>query len=225
MEFERIFTRASNESVRYFGMNNHEDDYIFYCSLSIEGVPENISENEKEKIYDNPELAVKISRIDGWLILGRTMFEHDIDLYKECDAISGSLEFVCSALMENNEPVAANYMTDMFYIDEIEINEEYYSEDLFGEIIDELPDSLFTHYHVWCEILIYYPSPLPYENKWEELEKELAARAYSDVIDRNFNGNSSGEPHLIMSRDQFNIIAGRRRDGQSYPEVAKDMTL
>ena len=65
MEFERIFTRASNESVRYFGMNNHEDDYIFYCSLSIEGVPENISENEKEKMYDNPELAVKIGRIDG----------------------------------------------------------------------------------------------------------------------------------------------------------------
>ena len=98
MEFERIFTRVSNESVRYFGMNDHEDDYIFYCSLNIEGVPENISENEKEKMYDNPELAVKIGRIDGWMILGRTMFEHDIDLYKECDAISGSLEFVCSAL-------------------------------------------------------------------------------------------------------------------------------
>ena len=224
MEFERIFTRVSNESVRYFGMNDHED-YIFYCSLNIEGVPENISENEKEKIYDNPELAVKIGRIDGWMILGRTMFEHDIDLYKECDAISGSLEFVCSALMENNGPVAANYMTDMFYIDEIEINEEYYSEDLFSEIIDELPDSLFTHYHVWSEILIYYPRPLPYEDKLEELEKELAVRAYSDVIDRNFNGNSSDEPHLIMSRDQFNIIAGRRRDGQSYPEVAKDTTL
>ena len=57
------------------------------------------------------------------------------------------------------------------------------------------------------------------------MEKKLAARAYSDVIDRNFNGNSSDEPHLIMSRNQFNIIAGRRRDGQSYPEVAKDMTL
>ena len=88
-------------------MNDHEDDYIFYCSLNIEGVPENISENEKEKIYDNPELAVKIGRIDGWMILGRTMFEHDIDLYKECDAISGSLEFVCSALMENDGPIAA----------------------------------------------------------------------------------------------------------------------
>ena len=58
MKFERIFTRVSNESVRYFGMNDHEDDYIFYCSLNIEGVPENISENEKEKIYTINNLRI-----------------------------------------------------------------------------------------------------------------------------------------------------------------------
>ena len=66
---------------------------------------------------------------------------------------------------------------------------------------------------------------MPYEDKLEESEKELAARAYSDVIDRNFNGNSSDEPHLIMSMAQFNIIAGRRREGQSYSEAARDTTL
>ena len=225
MEFESIFTCVNNESVKYFGINDHEDDYIFYCNINIAGVPENISEKEKEEIYNNPELAVKIGKVEGWLILGRTMFERDIDLYTECDDISGDLEFVCSALMEDNGPIAMNDTMDMFYIDEIEINEEYYSYDLFDAVVEELPDSIFTHYHIWTEILIYYPKPLPYENKLEELEKRIAERAYSESMTRYFDGNESDEPHLIMSKDQFNIIAGRRRDGQSYPESAKNLAL
>lgn len=229
MNFEDIYTLADNSSRRYIGLYDIEYKYICYCNIKIYGIPRDLSIEQQEEMYGDEKLATYIGTIEGYLILAEEIEKRGLDLHYECDAINGEVEFICSALLENGGPLedyGIEYQVNQFYIHKIEIDEEYYTDELFDNIISELPEIIFIHYHVCPEMLIYYPTPLPYDNRIEELEKKIAEAVMSDTLKRESKDYIADyEPQLVMNPDQINIVLGRRRDGYTYPEYAKNMSV
>lgn len=154
------------------------------------------------------------------------MEKNGVDIHDACDAENADLEFVCSALMEDEGPLEMNPGANTFYIHEIDLEKEYDTNDIQKFLVERLHKILLSHYHVEPEILIYYPRPLPYDTRYEDLKKAIARTAYSEFLARK-EGKiiDDDKPHLILSEDQARLVMGMREEGYTYPEGAKDLPL
>lgn len=167
-EFQDII--AVTEGKRHWFVNLYKtesDNYAVWCNITLYGVPEELSEEKENEIYNgNFEQAIHIGELIGCLILCKQMFEAGQDPYTVCDDISGELEFVMSALQEENGPlndeIHDDYQ-DVFYIEELQLKSKYKTQKLSVSILNSVPDMIFSLYHVYPNILCYYPRPLPYE--------------------------------------------------------------
>ena len=86
-------------------------------------------------------------------------------------------------------------------------------------------------------MMIYYPRPLPYDTRLMDIQKAIASETVSQVLARNAkleaiqedptidSDYDNEEPHLALSQDQINMVMGKRVEGDSYPESAKDLPL
>ena len=228
MLFDEIFTYVDYKSRHSLGSDSFEESrYIFYCVIKILGIPAGTNSEQTQKMFENSDLAAEIGKIEGFMILAEEMEKRNIDIYDECDAIDADLEFVYSALSENNGPINLIEILNYFYIHEITISDEYYTDELFDDIVSELPEILFTHYNICPEMLIYYPQPLPFDNPLEDLERKIASAIHADNINRQLSGEpiDNDEPQLVLSQDQLNMVLGRRRTGYSYPKSAKNTEI
>lgn len=228
MEFENFFTLSKSEDKRYFDCDDYESNVIFPCNIDIYGIPSDI--DEEIIMYDDSECALKIGNISGYMILAKDIEDRGIDIHDLCGSIDADLEFVCSALQEGGGPAEKEeifYDYNMFYIHEIEIDSKYMTKELFSKIVSELPEILLYHYHVCPEMLIYYPVPLEYDRCMDELQQRIAEAALSESLKHLYGDDETDDdtPHLVMSPDQLNRAMGKRVQGESYPESAKDKPL
>ena len=212
--FRDVFTYSidpSRHSLEYEDIN-FESDYIKYYSIGIFGIPHGLSEEEEDNIFSDPEKAVRIGTIEGYLILGEEIERRGYNLYDMCDEINADLEYVISALCESGGVMQAHNITrplNIFYIHEVEFENEEFRDMMLTDILIELPDIMFSHTNILPEMMIYYPRPLPYDTRLMDIQKAIA----------------NEEPHLALSQDQINMVMGKRVEGDSYPESAKDLPL
>ena len=226
MQFDDIFT--DDGTGRHYSFEYEDTDetnYVIFCSIDICGIPSYIDEDEAEKLYDNPKQAEPIGTITGFLILSDEMQNRDIDILDKCDEADGDLEYAVSALMENDGPFLNLEVFNHFYIHEITLNDRYDTPEMFERVIEELPDIVFTHYHVCPDMLIYMPARRPYNDPLDEIEREIATEVHRDNIERFLGIKPKSEPHLILSPKQQAMALGRRYKGETYPESAKDKAL
>ena len=240
--FRDVFTYSidpSRHSLEYEDIN-FESDYIKYYSIGIFGIPHGLSEEEQDNIFSDPEKAVRIGTIEGYLILGEEIERRGYNLYDMCDEINADLEYVISALCESGGVMQAHNITrplNIFYIHEVEFENEEFRDMMLTDILIELPDIMFSHTNILPEMMIYYPRPLPYDTRLMDIQKAIASETVSQVLARNAkleaiqedptidSDYDNEEPHLALSQDQINMVMGKRVEGDSYPESAKDLPL
>ena len=240
--FRDVFTYSidpSRHSLEYEDIN-FESDYIKYYSIGIFGIPHGLSEEEEDNIFSDPEKAVRIGTIEGYLILGEEIERRGYNLYDMCDEINADLEYVISALRESGGVMQAHNITrplNIFYIHEVEFENEEFRDMMLTDILIELPDIMFSHTNILPEMMIYYPRPLPYDTRLMDIQKAIASETVSQVLARNAkleaiqedptidSDYDNEEPHLALSQDQINMVMGKRVEGDSYPESAKDLPL
>ena len=240
--FRDVFTYSidpSRHSLEYEDIN-FESDYIKYYSIGIFGIPHGLSEEEEDNIFSDPEKAVRIGTIEGYLILGEEIERRGYNLYDMCDEINADLEYVISALCESGGVMQAHNITrplNIFYIHEVEFENEEFRDMMLTDILIELPYIMFSHTNILPEMMIYYPRPLPYDTRLMDIQKAIASETVSQVLARNAkleaiqedptidSDYDNEEPHLALSQDQINMVMGKRVEGDSYPESAKDLPL
>ena len=240
--FRDVFTYSidpSRHSLEYEDIN-FESDYIKYYSIGIFGIPHGLSEEEEDNIFSDPEKAVRIGTIEGYLILGEEIERRGYNLYDMCDEINADLEYVISALCESGGVMQAHNITrplNIFYIHEVEFENEEFRDMMLTDILIELPDIMFSHTNILPEMMIYYPRPLPYDTRLMDIQKAIASETVSQFLARNAkleaiqedptidSDYDNEEPHLALSQDQINMVMGKRVEGDSYPESAKDLPL
>ena len=223
---DNIFTHSAEDTCKYVTLSEFEEDFIIGCHIDVLAMPEDVDDVKENEILENPDLAIKIGTISGYLLLYYEMEKNNIDIHEACDAENADLEFVCSALMENDGPLEVNPGANVFYIHEIELEKEYDTEEVHEFIATKLYKIILAHYHVEPEILVYYPRPLPYDTRYEDIKKELTRNAYSEYLARREGKiEDDDKPHLVLSEDQVKIVMGMREEGYTYPEGAKDLPL
>ena len=240
--FRDVFTYSidpSRHSLEYEDIN-FESDYIKYYSIGIFGIPHGLSEEEEDNIFSDPEKAVRIGTIEGYLILSEEIERRGYNLYDMCDEINADLEYVISALCESGGVMQAHNITrplNIFYIHEVEFENEEFRDMMLTDILIELPDIMFSHTNILPEMMIYYPRPLPYDTRLMDIQKAIASETVSQVLARNAkleaiqedptidSDYDNEEPHLALSQDQINMVMGKRVEGDSYPESAKVLPL
>lgn len=219
MKYEYIYTVRKATTQHIIDLTDAAMQLIEYSTINIYGIPEEWEENKKEQALDEFDKAVFLGEITGFLIMGAEIYRRGEDMYDLCDEVFGDLEFVVSALMESNGPLSGKHNGDAknhYYIDKIEIKDK----NVLSELIENLPDIIFSHHNIHTEIISYLPSALPHEmSKLDKVKRDIAMMAYSDTLNRLIDGEDDEpeKPHLVMSKEQLNIMMGKRNDGVSYP--------
>ena len=69
--FRDVFTYSIDHTSHSFEYEdiNYESDYIKYYSIGIFGIPHGLSEEEEDRMFSDPDKAVYIGTIEGYLIL------------------------------------------------------------------------------------------------------------------------------------------------------------
>ncbi len=224
---QEIFAEANYGVRSYEETDEPYDSYIIYCSLKIYGIPDNLTDDEEEEIY-NGEVgkAVHVGNVKGILILGTQAAKTGIDIYDICDCTDADAEFIYSALQEGDGPLAYDPYLDIFFIKSIEMNDGFNAVELKLRIIECLPKFLLRCYHTYPDIIAAYPQPLPYEKSIHQRVKEGVAIEISRDMMRRFSNapepDNDSEIKLVLDKDQQNYILGRRIKGEGYPASAID---
>ena len=236
--FRDVFTYSIDHTSHSFEYEdiNYESDYIKYYSIGIFGIPHGLSEEEEDRMFSDPDKAVHIGTIEGYLILSEEIERRGYNLYDMCDEINADLEYVISALCESGGVMQAHDIhrpLNIFYIHEVEFENEEFRDMLLTDILINLPDIMFSHTNILPEMMIYYPRPLPYDTRMKEIQNAIAVETSTQLRarveklkameeDPTIDSDYDDEPQLALSKDQINILMGKRVEGDSYPEAAKD---
>ena len=220
MKYEHLISVHKTNSKHISDLTGDEGENLApYIELIIYGIPADWEEKRIYAAIDSTDNAVYLGTIAGHMILGFEMFRQEWDMHDLCDDLSGDLEFIVSALTEDNGPLSEAYdgnMENHFYIDKMELEDD----SIMNEVVHQLPYMLLTHCNVFPSTLSYYSIPLPHEeSKLDKVKRDLAMMAYTDTVNMVFDKENydPNKPHLIMSEEQQNMILGRRNKGESYP--------
>ncbi len=216
------FNEASTHNIENEPMTTDIGNAIIKCDIDL--YTGETDQNKKKLPVGTP-----IGSIKGILVLGReielltpeNVTERDEIMNLFCDDVSFDLGYVVSALLENNGPLCiANtvFGIDHFYIQEVKVEDP----SMLPAILSGIPMSVFSHLHVFPDILSYYPKPLPHEQKQTSSGRvmgEVAKLTQATIADRVFSGQYDPEKlHLVLTKEQHRIITGMRHPSDSYPE-------
>lgn len=216
MKYQDIYSIANFCNRHIIGLTKGDpNDYTPFYELKLYGIPDSFDEEKAEEAIFDSEVAVPLGTISGWMMLGEAIYRNGEMLSYIADAADEELEFAVSALLENNGPL--NSVVNYFHI----LNFEISDKNVIPEILENLSDMLFTHCHVYPDIISVYPEPREHhENLYDKINKDIAQIAYADIINRK--ENVTDEPRLALSDEQINILLGKRNSGDIYSEQYKD---
>ncbi len=243
-KFEGIYVKSFVKDSHVFykdsdSWNNYDchETCIIWHNMKFYGVPVGLSETEWEEVYvDDSDKIFEIGEIHGNLILCKSILDNDEDPWQLCDDIDGDLEYTISALQDSSgplNPIDGEPYQDVYYIHRFELIMDYDDVELKSNIINELPNLIFTLLHVKPDILAYYPSPLEYSVDSAFNDRQMALQhivMQKLSVPNKGDSNENNKRKIVdfgrkyrFSEDEMNIIMGRRNSESSYPEEAKDL--
>ena len=239
--FQEVYTYCKNRSQHFLteSFDNFEANCIQYIRIKIYGIPYDADDETADEMTNYPDKAIKVGTIDGYIILAKEIEKRGFNLYSLCDEESGELEFIISALCEGGGVMKANNITepiDIFYLREITFENKEYEDQLYHDILCSIQDIILSHTNVYPEMVVYYPAPLPYDDRLNKIQKAIATEAAGQAIefklkmdaissDPTINSDYENERRLALTEDQINMVLGNRVQGQTYPEKAKNMVI
>ena len=165
MEFTELFSYYTDCSEATFNPGFDPVLYsILFADIKIQGVPAIWGQEQIEDALMNEAGRIPLGSIFGYLILGEHICSIGGDILKYADAINSDLLNVVSAFTGKKAPYSEN--ANLFYISEFGLIENIDKENL-QQLIEELPDRLFAHFHIEPDVIIISPSALPRRDEFE----------------------------------------------------------
>lgn len=239
--FQEVYTYCNSSSQHFLteDFDNFVENCIQHIKIKIYGIPYDADDETADEMTTYPDKAIKVGTIEGYLILAKEIEKRGYNLYACCDEESEELEYVISALCESGGVMKANNITepiDIFYLHEIFFENKEFEDQLYHDMLINLQDIVMSHTNVYPEMLVYYPAPLPYDNRLDQIQRAIATEAAGQAIeyrlkmdainnDPTIDSDYEYEERLAISEDQINMVLGNRVKGQTYPEEAKNMSI
>lgn len=219
-EFQDYFAEVKNNRRAVFSLDDtydgDENRYCPYCELKIFGVPTDVEEHIAEQILaGQAEGAVHIATLTGFFILNSALLRKGWSSVQMADDHSYLLGYAMKALTEEGTPLSGDieleFCTSLFYIYDFIFEEKYRDSEFITEMIKKMPSLLLYTSNAYLDMLVYYPSPLPYEKDVVTRVKEgfakLAAKEVRERLAKELNGE---------------YVDGSRNVGDTYPVSAID---
>lgn len=164
MKFTELFSYYTDYSEASFDTVCDPIPYsVFFATIDIQGVPAIWEQEQIEDALINEKGRIPLGSIYGCMVLGRHISSIGGNIQEYADAIDSDLLNVVSALIGDKCPYDED--TDLFYINEFVLDENIDEEDL-QQLITELPDRLFAHFHLRPDVIVVSPSALPRPNEF-----------------------------------------------------------
>lgn len=212
-------------------------DLIPSICFNIYGIHEDASDEEVDA-FDNGDYTnvQSVGYLRGKLILGKIMDMLANDIYTLCDDNSADLEYVYSALSDEGQPLynkdAYEHIKDIFYIDELYINEEYQNNGYGTMLLKYLPQLIIKEMHVIPDIIAYLPPFLDHEKEVDEDAITQSKFIMAHLEKKLYRDPQPPKDNIVLfplvngvTDDQINYMLGRRQAGKSYPEHLRNKRL
>lgn len=235
--FSEFYAEISDKRRVAFDLeDSYGDDEYRYCPLikiDVFGIPEDTEDSEAERILEE-EIGegVHIATLTGHLIQNGAMIRKGLSPVQMCDDHSYLLGYAMKALTEDGAPLNDAYELEMcaslFYIYNFSFNEPYRDSEFMTVMVEQIPNILLYTSNVYSDMVVYYPSPLPYEkDAYTRIKEGFAELAYKETIERLEKQKKGeyvedGKPHLVLSEEQLNYVMRSRNKGDTYPSSAID---
>ena len=165
MEFTELFSYYTDCSEAAFNPCFDPVPYsILFADIKIQGVPAIWEQEQIEDALINEVGRIPLGSIFGYLILGEHICSIGGDIKGYADAINSDLLNVVSAFTGNKAPYGEN--ANLFFISEFGLIENIDKGNL-QQLIVELPDRLFAHFHIEPDVIVISPSALPRRDEFE----------------------------------------------------------
>lgn len=193
-------------------LNDMEVDsrFLHYISLDIYGVPAILDDDLEEAYYaEDTSKFSKIGQLMGYYIPFEEILEAGEDPIDVCDAASVDLEFAASIMQYYYENEAIALPPSLFYIDELEIDEQYRGNGFGSKVLQELPSLLNYYKGIRIDYITYYPIPTHRDElpAFQDNENKII------VLPRDYN---QGEMNDRLEDEGNNL---------SYPKEYKNIEL
>jgi hypothetical protein len=244
VEFQSICADCSDRKSHIFFMdrdypeNDCADNCVIWNNIVFYGIPFDLSDEQMNCVDEGDYRdAIKIGEMHGCIILCKQILDDGCDPMETCDDVDGDLEYIISALCDEEGPLNAetgDAYQDIYYIDELKMEQSYNYTSIRSRIIDELPTVIRTFFHFTPDLIAYYPAPLEYalepsvDAKYQILG-DLAAQKIDIALEAVTAKGPRKHENILnfadayqFSEDELNIVMGRRNSGSSYPEEVKD---
>lgn len=215
------------------------DTCLIWNRMTFYGIPFGLSGDQINDIYERKyDDVIKIGELFGCLILSKQIIEEGEDPLEACDAEHEILEYIYSALSDEEGPLneeTGDPEQNVYYLHKLRMVPEYDSRLIKSRILDELPKLVFNFIHVFPDIIAYYPAPLNYTPDPVETERymilqKIAAQKLDSAFSAIMGRKPANQEDNVVSfanayrftEDELKLVMRRRYSGSSYPEEAKN---
>lgn len=183
-----------------------EQRFIQLIYLKIYGVPVILDEDLENAYYDEDVSKFsKIGSLMGYYVPFAEILEQDEEPIAVCDDVLSDLSFTASVIQdyyEGNERYI-HFAPSIFYIDELEIDEQYRNNGFGSKVLQELPYLLSYHKRIIIDIISYFPAPTQREKDEPTPYEEAMMRQAVYKINEYFSGESFASQ---LSKDKIVAI-------------------
>lgn len=168
--------------------------------IKIYGVPAILNEDLEDAYYEGDTSKFKnIGRLTGYCIPFEEIIDEGRNPVEICDDVSGDLSFVASTI--DNYFEENDFSSNVFYIDELEIDEQYRNSGFGSKVLQELPHLLSYHKGILTDLIAYYPAPMQHNERPEATPyDEAMMRQIAYKMNEYYGGESAASQ---MSKDKI----------------------
>ncbi len=208
--------------------------FLKYICLKIYGVPVILNEDLEDAYYDKDVTKFeRIGSLTGYCIPFEDILEEELDPIIVCDDFSADLSFVASKIDDYFEE--NDFASNVFYIHELEIEEQYRNNGFGSKVIQELPYLLNYHYGILTDIIAYYPAPTQRDEAPEATPYEEAMMRQASYMMNEYLGGESAASQMSkdkvvalprrQSKEEIDELIEIEKNTPSYPEEYKNADL
>lgn len=218
-------------------LDEMEPDCLFLKTiyLNIYGVPVIINENLEDAYYEGDTSKFnKIGRLMGYYIPFEEILEAGGNPVDICDDVTADLSFVTTNIQDYNKENETLDFPNIFYIDELEVDEQYRNNGFGSKVLQELPYLLNYHKGIVVDVIAYYPaSTQPNEitsTPYEEALMRQAVYKMNEYYGDESVASQRGKDKIVAlpreySKKEIDEIIEIEKNTPSYPEEFKNAGL
>lgn len=246
--FDKLMVEfLEQKNVYNLEMNSNPDDWLNEMEpdcrflkliyLNIYGVPVILDEACEDAYYEGDTSKFnKIGRLLGYCIPFEEILEEGGKPIEICDDVSADLSFVASIIQDYYEETESlDFPPALFYIHELEIDEQYRNNGFGSKVLQELPYLLHYHKGIAVDIIAYYPAPTqrnekPKKTPYEEAMMRQVAYKLNELYSGESATSQMSKDKVVAlprqySKEEIDELIEIERNTPSYPDEYRNVEL